>query len=238
MQTRRQHLQAFRKDGELATLGLAGVAHDAHDVTSARGRVNLLEIVLRRVLGVRHHLDLHPVAAQIVKVQLPAARALAHQATGDGDRLALACLALGDVVELLNERRELRVDVELVRVRGLAFLFASQDLVNPVRRVLRRVQLALLLLVGLLLLDFGRCRRRRGSLRILLRLRLRGRGSLQALLILAGVRWWVGGRKRVGRRSASGRQPVDDDAAGARAPKTLARRRLSARTKKKNNQLV
>ena len=75
--------------------------------------------------------------------------------------------------------------MELVRIRGFASLFASQDLVDPVRGVLRRIQLALLLLVGLLLLDFGRRRRRRGSLRFLLRLRLRGRGSLQALLVLA-----------------------------------------------------
>ena len=102
--------------------------------------------------------------------------------------------------------------MELVRVRRLAFLFASQDLVDPVRRVLRRVQFALLLLVGLFLLRLRRRRRRRRLLRLLLSLRLRGRGSLQALLVLTAMIYaetWKERRKSVregGKRDWSGRE--------------------------------
>eukprot|EP00982_Pelagococcus_subviridis_P009402 30920-Pelagococcus_subviridis.AAC.19 len=187
VQTRREHLEVAREDGQLAAFALARVAANADDIAAARGHVYLLEVVLRRHLRVRHDLDFHAVAAEVVKVQLRPGRSLGHETSRDGDLHALVHDAVRDAAEARDEVRERRVDVELVRVRVLAVRLARQDFVDAVRGVLRRVELALLVLLGL----FGVGARRRGRLRrlrgVLLSLRLGVLRRLEALLVLAVV---------------------------------------------------
>mmetsp|Transcript_7100 Transcript_7100/g.27905 ORF Transcript_7100/g.27905 Transcript_7100/m.27905 type:complete len:619 (+) Transcript_7100:390-2246(+) len=184
VQARRQHLHVAREDGQLALLGFARVAADADDVSAAGRGVALLEVVLGGVLSVRHDLDLHAVAPEIVEEELRAGRSLGHQSARDGDddiRLNLPIRDGGR--ELLDELGELRVDVELVRVRVLAPFLALQDLVDPVGGVLSGVELALLLLLGFLLGGLGCGLGSLGGL--LLSLGLGVLRSLEALLVLA-----------------------------------------------------
>jgi len=73
--------------------------------------------------------------------------------------------------------------VELVRVRVLAFLLAREDLVDPVRGVLRGVEFALSLLFGFLLQGLGGSLGRLGG--FFLSLGLGVLRSLELLLVLA-----------------------------------------------------
>ena len=68
--------------------------------------------------------------------------------TGDGDHGVLLDGAILDAGELLHKVGQLRVHVELVRVRVLPRRLARQNLVDAVRSVLRRVERLLISLIS------------------------------------------------------------------------------------------
>mmetsp|Transcript_5567 Transcript_5567/g.10498 ORF Transcript_5567/g.10498 Transcript_5567/m.10498 type:complete len:374 (-) Transcript_5567:204-1325(-) len=77
VQARRQHLERFGEERQLAALGGARETRDAHHVPAPHPRVQPLELLQGqvRVPGVAHQLQLLPVRAQVVEQQLRPRRA-------------------------------------------------------------------------------------------------------------------------------------------------------------------
>ena len=120
-----EELDVLGEDGELPTLGLAGVATDADNVTTADDAVDLVKVLLGEA-GIAHNLNVEALAVDVVEDQL-ALGTLGHEATGHSHGDRLVSLALLDPTELLNESGDGGVNVELVRVGGLALLLQRLD---------------------------------------------------------------------------------------------------------------
>jgi len=79
VEARSEELNVLGEDGELATLGLAGVATKSNNVTTADNAVDVVKVLLGET-GIAHHLDVDSLSVDVVENEL-ALGALGHQAT-------------------------------------------------------------------------------------------------------------------------------------------------------------
>lgn len=114
-QTGREKLDGLGEDGQLTALGLAGHTADTDDVTTAQQVVDR-SVVLFRVLGRGHDLDLGALAVQVIETQLSTRGTLVMDTAGDGDDLLVQALTGLEVAVLVDELRDRQIDLELVRV--------------------------------------------------------------------------------------------------------------------------
>mmetsp|Transcript_62940 Transcript_62940/g.174461 ORF Transcript_62940/g.174461 Transcript_62940/m.174461 type:complete len:263 (+) Transcript_62940:1042-1830(+) len=183
-----QHVQAGGKqldlpweDGELAAVGLAHKAPHAHDVASVDHALVPCEVFALIVVRLAHDLHTGAIGPEVIEEELRPRGALVPHAAADDHDLVLPALAGGQVLVLLDERRDGDVYAPLVRVRVLQGLEHR----NPVFPVLGRIEV---LQVPSALFALGLCL---GGLLgllplLLLRLRLGLRLLLQPLALSRG----------------------------------------------------
>ena len=124
---RGEELHLRREHGKLATLGLADLALETHNVTTLDGMVDRFELAADldvEILQGRHNLDLGTVSVAIVEDKLGAASALGLDATSDADDAVLDGLAILEALVLLHERGDGVSDGPLV---GVGLLAGSAD---------------------------------------------------------------------------------------------------------------
>jgi hypothetical protein len=130
VQARSQESNLSGEDGKFTIVTVLGVSaagetHEAHNVTSAKQLVLLLERLAGRELCLAYNLDLNTLSADIVEDQLVSRGSLGVDTTSDANGKIGLLFALLETLMFLDELAEVGVDMELVRV-GIRLLGLAQ----------------------------------------------------------------------------------------------------------------